>query len=145
WITRQYFAALEVERSNGTFKKSDGNPDKSSLNVNNSIYKLTGGYKYLPIGFFYGPQIDIYTGYVNHSFDLDYSPEDGFGKNSISGIVLGAAANIPINREYRVFAQAEFIPFPSFNDEDDIYGSAKSATAMELEIGMKYHYTPRMS
>lgn len=145
WITRQYFAALEIERSLGTLKKSSGSPTKSSVNANNGIFKLTGGYKYLPIGFFYGPQIDIYTGYVNHSFDLDVSAADGFGKNSIHGIVFGTQANIPLNREYRVFAQAEFIPFPSFTDDDDIYGDAKSAAAMELELGVKYQYTPRMT
>lgn len=145
WITRQYFAALEVTRSIGSLKEYSGNPEKSSVNANNGTVKLTGGYKYLPIGFFYGPQIDIYTGYANHSFDLDFSGADGFGKNTISGLVLGTAANIPINREYRFFAQAEFIPFPSFEDEDGIYGSASSVSAMELEIGIKYQYTMRMT
>jgi hypothetical protein len=145
WITRQYFAALEVMRGIGSLKESSGNPEKSKVNTNNGVFKLTGGYKYLPIGFFYGPQIDIYAGYANHSFDLDYSENDGFGKNSISGIAFGTNANIPINREYRFFAQAEFIPFPTFNEDDNIYGSAKSASAMELEIGLKYQYTPRMT
>ena len=145
WLTRKWFAALEISRSLGSLRKDSGNPDKSNINANNGEYKLTGGYKYLPIGFFYGPQIDIYTGYANHTFDLDYSAADGFGKASISGIVFGTAANIPINREYRFFASAELIPFPSFKDDDDIYGSAKSATAMELEIGLKYQYTPRMT
>jgi opacity protein-like surface antigen len=145
WITRQYFAALEIIRSLGTLKDESGNPAKSSVTANNNTYKITGGYKYLPIGFFYGPQIDIYGGYANHGFDLDLSEADGFGQNSISGLVFGTAANIPINRAYRFFAQAEFIPFPKFTDEDDIYGSAKSASAMELEIGVKYQYTPRMT
>lgn len=145
WITRQYFAALEVIRTIGSLSKSSGNPVKSSVNANNGSFKLTGGYKYLPIGFFYGPQIDIYAGYANHSVDLDYSENDGLGKNTISGLVLGTAANIPINREYRFFAQAEFIPFPTFKDEDGIYGSASNVSAMELEIGFKYQYTLRMT
>lgn len=145
WITRQYFAALEIERTIGSMKEKSGNPAKSSVNVNNGTFKLTGGYKYLPIGFFYGPQIDIYGGYANHSFDLDISAADGLGKNNISGVVFGTMANVPINREYRFFAQAEFIPFPTFSEDDKIYGSAKSASAMELEIGVKYQYTPRMT
>ena len=145
WITRQYFAALELERSIGTLKEKSGNPSKSSVNANNSTFKLTGGYKYLPIGFFYGPQIDIYGGYASHTYDLDVSAADGFGKNTISGLVFGSNANIPINREYRVFAQAEFIPFPTFSEDDKIYGTAKSASSMELEIGVKYQYTPRMT
>ncbi len=145
WITRQYFAALEIERSIGSLKEKSGNPGKSSVNVNNGTFKLTGGYKYLPIGFFYGPQIDIYGGYANHTFDLDVSTADGFGKNTISGLVFGTNANIPINREYRFFAQAEFIPFPTYSEDDKIYGTAKSASSMELEMGVKYQYTPRMT
>ena len=145
WITREYFAAIEIERALGSLKETSGNPTKSSVNVNNSTFKLTGGYKYLPIGFFYGPQIDVYAGYVKHTFDLDVSENDGFGKNSISGIVLGTAVNIPLNREYRFVAQAEFIPLPTFSEEDSIYGSAQMATSMELEIGLKYQYTTRMT
>ncbi len=145
WITREYFAALEIDRSLGSLKKSSGSPAKSTINVNNGSFKLTGGYKYLPIGFFYGPQIDLYAGYANHSFDLDVSLSDGFGKSSISGIVLGTAINLPLNRQYRLFAQADFLPFPTFTDEDSIYGSATSVNAMELEIGLRYQYTVRMT
>ncbi|MBA2406080.1 MAG: hypothetical protein H0V66_14990 [Bdellovibrionales bacterium] len=145
WITRQYFAALEIARSIGKLSEVSGNPDKSSTNAQFGLFKLTGGYKYLPLGFFYGPQIDIYGGYGNYSFDLDYSAADGFGKGNISGILLGVAANIPINRDYRFMVQADFIPFPSFEDSDNIYGDSTSASVLDLEIGLKYQYTPRMT
>lgn len=145
WITRQYFAALEVMRNLGSLKEKSGNPQKDSVSANNGALKITGGYKYLPIGFFYGPQIDIYGGYANYSFDLDNSAVDGFGKNNIYGLLLGVAANIPINREWRFFTQAEFLPFPSFSEDDKIYGTSSSASALDLEIGVKYQYTPRMT
>jgi hypothetical protein len=145
WITRQYFAAIGILRSLGSMKASSGSPAKDTVNVNNGSFKLTGGYKYLPIGFFYGPQVDIYTGYANHSYDLDTSVEDGFGKHNISGLVAGVNVNIPLNRMFRFFAKAEFIPFPSFDDDDGIYGSSSNVSAMELEVGLKYNYTPRMS
>lgn len=145
WITRQWFAAFEIERSLGNLKERSGNPQKSSINATNGALKITGGYKYLPIGFFYGPQIDIYTGYVNRTFDLDLSQTDGFGKNTFSGIAFGVAANVPINREYRFFAKGEFLPFPTFSEDDDVYGTAKSVSSLNLEIGAKYQYTPRMT
>ena len=145
WITRQYFAALEVARSIGKLKGTSGSPDKDPVNTSFGVFKLTGGYKYLPIGFFYGPQIDIYGGYANYVFDLDYSENDGFGKGNISGIILGVAANVPVSREYRFFVQADFLPFPSFKDSDSIYGTSSSASALDLEVGVKYQYTPRMT
>jgi hypothetical protein len=145
WITREYFAALEVAKALGSLTKSSGSPDKSKINTNFTAIKVTGGYKYLPIGFFYGPQIDLYGGLANFNYNNDYSENDGFGSHSFSGVLLGTGANIPLNREYRVFAQAEFIPFPSFKDEDSVYGNPKSVTAMELEIGLKYNLNPGLT
>jgi hypothetical protein len=145
WITRQYFGAIEIDRSVGGLSRSSGDPQKENINASNGSVKLMGGYKYLPIGFFYGPQIDIYGGYANYAYDLNFSGQDGFGRNNFSGLLFGTAANIPINREYRFFAKAEFLPFPTFTDHDGIFGSANSATSMELEIGLRYHYTLRMT
>lgn len=145
WITRQYFAALQVARSIGKLDATSGDIQKNSVNASFGMFKLTGGYKYLPIGFFYGPQIDIYAGYANYVFDLDYSQADGFGKGNISGLLLGVAANVPINREFRFNVHADFVPFPTFKDSDSIYGSASSASVLDLGIGLKYQYTPRMT
>lgn len=145
WITREFFAGLGLERSIGTLTKASGNPSKKSISGNNGSYKLLAGYKYLPIGFFYGPQINFYTGYIRHSYDFDYSQNDGFGKVAISGIALGLSGNIPLNREYKVFARAEFLPFPSFTDDDGIYESSKSVSSMDLEFGIRYQYTTRIT
>lgn len=143
WITRQFFGAVELVRSLGTLKKSSGKTDTKDVDVTHSTFKLTGGYKYLPIGFFYGPQVDFFGGYANYSADMDFSKKDGFGKNSISGILLGVGANVPLSREYRFFAQFEFLPFPGFKDDDGTYKTSKSASAMELEFGMKYQINIR--
>ncbi len=145
WLTRQYFGKLELARSIGKLSKASGSPTKSSINATYGKFKLAGGYKYLPIGFFYGPQIDVYVGYGSFLFDLDYSAADGFGQTTIAGLLLGVTANVPINREYRFMVQADFIPFPSFKDADSNYGSASSSSAIDLEVGLKYQYTPRMT
>jgi hypothetical protein len=145
WVTRHYTIGLELERTIGMLVEKKGNPSKTTVNVNHGVYKITGGYKYLPVGFFYGPQIDFYTGYASHNFDLDVSAVDGFGKNSISGIVMGVTANVPINRQYRFYSNAEFIPFPYFDDKDGIYGSTSSVNAMELEVGVRYQYRPKIT
>jgi hypothetical protein len=41
--------------------------------------------------------------------------------------------------------RADFIPFPTFKDEDSIYGSNDSTSAMNLEVGVKYQFTPNMT
>lgn len=145
WITRNYFAALEVIKSIGKLNKRSGSPNKSSINTNYSSYLISGGYKYLPIGFFYGPQVDLYAGYAKHTSDLDYSRADGFGQSSITGFFLGSAVNIPMSKDFRFFGQVDFIPFPTFKDEDGIYGSAKSVSSIDVELGVKYQYTTRIT
>lgn len=145
WITREFFATLGLERTIGNMSKASGTASKKSISGNNGSYKFLAGYKYLPIGFFYGPQVNFYTGFIKHNYDFDYSLADGFGKASFSGIALGISGTIPLNREYKIFARAEFLPFPSFSDDDDIYDSAKSVSSMDLEFGVKYHYTTRIT
>lgn len=145
WITRQWFGAIEVVQALGMMKKSSGTADKSSIDANYEVYKFSGGYKYLPIGFFFGPQIDIYGGYSAITHDTGFSEDDGFGKHTFNGLLIGTAANVPLNREFRFFAQAEFMPFPSFKDDDGVYDNVKSVSVMELEMGVKYNYTPRMT
>ena len=145
WITREYFAALEFARTIGQLDETGGGSRNFPVNSNFGEFKLVGGYKYLPIGFFYGPQIDLYAGYANYLFDLDYSSADGYGKGNISGLLLGVGANVPINRDLRFTVQADFIPFPNFKDSDDLYGTAKNASLLDLEIGIKFQLTPRMT
>lgn len=145
WITRQYFAALELLKSIGKLGEAPSNAGPSSVSASFSTFKLTGGYRYLPTGFFYGPQVDFYGGYAKYTFDMTYVEQDGLGVASISGILLGATANIPINREYRFFVQADFLPFPKFEDKDGLYGGAKSVSALELELGVRYQFTSRIT
>jgi hypothetical protein len=55
------------------------------------------------------------------------------------------AGTIPINRIYKFQVRADIIPFPKFEDSDSIYGSASSVSALQLEMGLKYQYRPRMT
>jgi hypothetical protein len=147
WITRQYFAALEIMRGFGTLHKDTGPSAKSKITTDIGSYKIKGGYKYLPIGFFYGPQVDFYTGYASKFFGTDKVSGAGLGsgQNVFSGILLGIAANVPLNREYKFFVDGEFLPFPSFSGGDSSYSGAKNISSLEFELGIRYQYTARMT
>ena len=145
WITRNYFAGIQLARSIGTLKKDSGSVQKKSVATQSGNFKLMGGYKYLPIGFFYGPQVDFYAGLANYNFDLAYSQNDGYGQGKISGLLLGVSSNIPISRLYRLYARAEFLPFPKFKSDDGFYSSAKNVSALDLELGLRYYYTPYLT
>lgn len=142
WITRQYFALGEFSRRLGTLKEESGSPGNSSVDYTAGVIRVGGGYKHLPLGFFFGPQIDLYGGYASYSYNVEESATDGFGANSISGFFLGVGGNMPLQRGIRLFGSAEYMPFPTFEDEDSIFGSNKSASSLVFRAGVKYQFSP---
>ena len=145
WVTREWFGLFEFGRSLGTLKKDSGDLVEKKTDYQRGIFKLGGGYKYLPLGFFYGPQVDIYGGYASHMFKPEYSAPDGMGEFSMTGLFAGVGTNFPVGRQYRGVLRAEFIPFPTFEDEDSVYGSSKSTTWLQLELGARYQYSPLLT
>jgi hypothetical protein len=142
WITRNYFVIGEFSRRVGSLKKESGSPALDNVSITSGHYKVAGGYKYLPMGFFYGPQVNLYGGYVKYSYNVESSSADGFGENSISGIMLGAGGNIPIDKGLRLYAKGEIIPFASFSDESGMFGTSKSLSSMVVEFGGSFQYNP---
>jgi hypothetical protein len=145
WITRNYFAGLEYVKDFGTLKKTEGNTSVDSISVNNSKFHLVGGYKYLPLGFFNGPQVDFYGGWGSHYYGIETNRDDKFSDFSMYGILLGVGGSIPFERIVRIFARAELIPFASVEEESGFTGTKKSATSMMIEFGAKYQYLPTLS
>lgn len=145
WITRKWFATGELGRRLATYDEESGSLALDSADVVAGVYKLGGGYKYLPLGYFYGPQINLLAGFANYTYNVEESAADGFGQNSISGVYLGVGGNMPLKKGVRVFGQAEFMPFSEFNEEDDIYGSEKSSSSLVFKGGLKYQYSPLIS
>lgn len=129
WVTRSYFGMIELGRSLGTLKNTT---------YQRGSFKLGGGWKYLPLGFFYGPQVDVFGGYASHLYKADYDANDGTGEFGMSGIFLGAGTNFPVGRQYRAVLRAEILPFPNFSDTDSVYGSVKTRSWLQLEAGVKY-------
>ena len=145
WVTRNYVVLGEFSKKLGNLSKASGSPSSSTTGQNTTTIKIAGGYKYLPMGFFYGPQVNIYGGYAKYSYRLDTSRVDGFGENSFSGIMIGVGGSVPLRKGIRVFASGEIIPFGEFNDVSNVYGTNKSISSLALEVGGKFIYGPNLN
>lgn len=145
WITRNYILLGEFSRRIGSLSKSSGNPNTSSIEQSMTTLKVAGGYKYLPMGFFYGPQVNVYGGYAKYSYKLDASAFDGFGENAIGGLMIGAGGSIPLRKRLRLYAHGEIIPFAQFTDTSAIFGGSQSLSSMVLEVGGKYLWSSTIS
>lgn len=145
WITRKYWVGLDISRVVGSLSQEEGNLSTSTNSMANSFFRVKAGYKYLPMGFFYGPQIDAYVGYGNYTYALDTNSTDGFTEVSFKGILLGAKGSIPIKKVFRAHVELSFLFSPGFTEEANVYGEDDSARNYTLEFGGKYLYAPNMT
>ncbi len=145
WLTRTYFAGLEIGRRFGSYSKKEGTLQSDSNSLSGSVFKLKAGYKYLPLGFFYGPQIDGFIGYANYGYGFDTSRTDGITGVNFSGIMLGAKGSMPLHKLFRISLQLDFIFNPGFSEDVAIKGSADSTSNYHIELGGSYQYNPNMT
>ncbi len=144
WITREYFGILELARNIGKLENEGGVAAEGSPSTINGVFKLGGGYKYLPLGYFFGPRVNLYGGYASYSYGLDQSSTDGIGEGIIKGLFVGVGGDMPLKKSYRAFGNIEMIPFGSFSDEDGVYGSVDKVSHLSLELGAKKKYNKVM-
>ncbi|MBT3585530.1 MAG: hypothetical protein HN509_11545 [Halobacteriovoraceae bacterium] len=145
WATRNYWGSLEIGRKVGTYKKKEGTLTANSNSVGTSRLEVKGGYRYLPLGFFYGPQVDGYLGYAKYDYELDTKTADGWTEVEFKGILMGVKGSIPLEKLYRVFAELSFIFNPEFDEESAIFGEEDGASNFGLEFGGQYNYSPSMT
>ncbi len=146
WITRKYWVGLDISRVVGSLSQEEGTLTNSSNSMANSFFRVKAGYKYLPMGFFYGPQIDAYFGYANYTYALDTATSDGFTEVSFKGILMGAKGSIPIKKVFRAHVELSFLFNPGFTEEASVYATEDdSARNYTLEFGGKYLYAPNMT
>ena len=145
WATRNYWASLEISRKLGSLKKDEGALVNNSNSATISKYKLKAGYKYLPMGYFYGPQVDGYFGYGSYSYGLDTQIVDGFTEFGFKGFLLGAKGSMPLQKQFRIHMEMSFLLGPGFEEDVTVYGPADSASSYGLEVGGSYFYSPNIA
>lgn len=145
WGTRNIFATMNISKNVGTLKKEEGTLQNSSNSLSLSKFKFKAGYKYLPMGFFYGPQIDGYIGYSNMTYGLDTNTTDGFTEASFKGILLGTRGIVPIQNIFRMVLDLSFVFNPKYSEATTLYGKDDSASSYSILFGGNYIYGPNMT
>ncbi|MEC8623485.1 MAG: hypothetical protein VXY34_01595, partial [Bdellovibrionota bacterium] len=97
-------------------------------------------YKYLPLGFYYGPQIDGYLGFGNYNYSIDHLPTVGLTPVTSSGFLMGLRGNMPIIEDLRGFIAFDFLLGSSFTEETSLNGKVKSSSHFHLSIGGDYKF-----
>ncbi len=146
WITRNLWIGGKYVKSFASYSTSSGTAALNDVGLSQDEAKFMLGYKYLPLGFFYGPQIDAYVGYGNYSYDLDISAADGFGDHKLSGILMGVRGSVPFHKLFRGYLRLDFLVSPDYEEETSVYGTnVNTATSYQIEVGTNYIYSPQMT
>jgi hypothetical protein len=145
WATRNYFMGLDVSREFGSYKQKVGTVSSGTNSVSLSQFKLYAGYKYLPLGYYYGPQIDGILGYANNKYSLDTSTTDSFGEASFKGLLLGVRGDAPILKDWRINLKLLLMFNPEYEEDVQIFGEEDSASGYEIEGGGTYAFSPAIT
>jgi hypothetical protein len=145
WATRDIWGSLELGRTFGSYSTEEGTLVSTSNTLSGSTFKLKGGYKYLPLGFFFGPQIDAFAGYASYSYGLDTSVSDLISGVTFSGILFGVRGLLPIHKLVKLSLQLDFIFNPAFTEDVNLYGTADSTSNYHMEVGGAYVFSPSMT
>ncbi|MEI8347277.1 MAG: hypothetical protein WCG27_07405, partial [Pseudomonadota bacterium] len=118
WATRNIFLGVDFGQNFTSYKKKDGDWQNEAPNVTMGRFKIRSGYRYLPLGFFYGPQVDAYLGYANYSYNIPASAADKIAGGSFKGIFMGARGDMPIIKATRLYLKFDFLLFAKKYVED---------------------------
>jgi hypothetical protein len=140
WATRNYWIGLDYGKKFGTYKKDTGSFANDSNSTDNSAARIKVGYKYLPLGFFYGPQIDLYAGYATYTYGMSTTSADKFTEFTFSGALLGARGSLPIYEATRVYLLIDFLVTSKYEEQVKTFGADDSSSNYRLEVGGQYAY-----
>lgn len=141
WISREYYAVAEISRKFGTFKRRSGTFVQGYEEMGiTGTNKFAFGYKYLPLGFFYGPQLNAHLGYSRYDFGFNNSVSKKVVGNSYSGIMVGLKGDMPLKNSMRIFMQFDFIPMPSYQEDETLFGSPSKVSVYDWQIGGNFQY-----
>ena len=145
WMTRNYWIGFEFSQKVSSFGQEEGNVALTSNSASWNNYKLKFGYKYLPLGFFYGPQVDFYAGYARYGYGLDTSRTDGITDTSFKGLHFGSRGTVPFMKQFKGYLEIEFILNPGFSEAVPLNGEDDSTSTYHIGAGGIYEHDPKMS
>jgi hypothetical protein len=145
WLTRNYWIALDFGKKFGKYAKDQGTFSSDSNATNNSEIRLKFGFKYLPMGFFYGPQVDVYTGLGSYNYGLSTNTVDGFTEVTFSGLLLGTKGSLPVYESTRIYLQFDFLLTSAFKEKVAMLRNDTSSSNYRLEFGGQYVFAPNIT
>jgi len=144
WITRDYWASLGVMKTQSSIKGKEGVSSSFEAESPSSELNIIFGYKYLPMGFFNGPQVDFFGGYSKQKFSIQTVGAFGLTEIDFHGLSIGVRGSLPLKSRYRLNAELGLMLKPGFENVSKLYGEDESASSYKIKFGGSYQYAPNV-
>lgn len=130
WITRHVFASLGIGKTFGDQKWQAGQRTwEGTHSLNETSLRILAGYRFLPLGFFHGPQVKVYGGHTRLRHGLDTTREDGFTEFRFGGLLFGITGRMPLMPRVQASLDAGFSFRPAFEEDAGLHGGDGLTTA----------------
>lgn len=145
WATRNYWVGLDFGKKFGSYTKGPNSSTPITMPTTNTTTKLKLGYKYLPMGFFYGPQVDAFFGFANYNYGLSTNTTEGYTDFTFSGLLLGTRGSLPVYESTRIYLEFDFLLSSAYKEKVQIFGKDDSSSNYHLEFGAQVLYAPNIT
>ena len=141
WVSRNFWVALELGKKWGIYTPKVANEgffDSASLGRT----KVKLGYRYLPLGFFYGPRVDSYIGIARYGHGIKNHGNQGFTDTVFNGLLIGAKGMVPLHETFYFSLLLDFIIAPGYQEELPSSGEPVSTSSYSIEFAGQYNLSP---
>lgn len=141
WIMRNFWLGADLGLSFGSYAPKEGEAEFKTNSIGGTFYKIKAGYRYLPLGFFFGPQVDAFIGLARYDHGISNKPEEFITSYAYSGFLAGIRGNMPIYEGLRLGLEVDMLISPSVAIDTNHFGNGKSSSTYNLKIFSSYHYS----
>jgi hypothetical protein len=107
WFTENWWLGLDLAGRVGELESN--NDYLPTDNETRGYFKIKGGYRFLPNGFFSGPQIDLFAGWGAYFYQPEFVEFYGPIDANFWGVILGIKGDIPIGKFFRTSLYLDFL------------------------------------
>ncbi len=146
WITPELNMLTSVRQGIFSIPNPRGGAQPESLSVSVNRYSLYAAYNFLLKGDFFGPKIQVYSGWSTYSANVDASTPMSLTSTTYSGLVLGLKGEFPIDKEeiYVAGASLELFLLKQLAESPQSSGASSANTMNSFSLYGSYKLSPKL-
>lgn len=139
WLTPNWFVGAGLSQGIMSLNNASGSTP-ASLSSTITDYEVRGGYRFLLLQDFFGPQVSVHGGVHTHDTYIDASTPLTFTSTTYSGVFLGVGGSMPVTPDRRYYLDVELnrFFFPRVTERPLTSGDSADSAITQFAFGGSY-------